>query len=170
MILHGFAWRSSKSIVLRPENQKPDQTYLKNFRKYGTTNSHNHTLEGPTGSIGKMLFRTFISSIFQIISLGMFGKILGLLVSKMCFLSFSMQSHAESSRHFVTNLNFETDFLCNTVFSKIVDFDLQITFFDGQTVFLRFLAEIRLRTLIKSPQKASSRPKTCKFRTTRTLP
>ena len=34
----------------------------------------------------------------------------------------------------------------------------------------RFLAEIRLRTLIKSHQKASSRPKTCKFRTTCTLP
>ena len=33
-----------------------------------------------------------------------------------------------------------------------------------------YLAQIRLRTLIKSPQKASSRPNTCKFRTTCTLP
>ena len=35
--------------------------------------------------------------------------------------------------------------------------------FDVKTVFLRFLAEIRLRTLIKSPQKASSRPQSCNF-------
>ena len=61
-------------------------------------------------------------------------------------------------------------FSSNTFFSKIVVFDLQTTFFDGKTVFFRFLAEIRLRTLIKSPQKASSRPISCKFRTTCTLP
>ena len=58
----------------------------------------------------------------------------------------------------------------NDTFSQeVVASDLQTTFFDGKTVFFRFLAEIRLRTPIKSPQKASSRPKTCKFRTTCTL-
>ena len=57
-----------------------------------------------------------------------------------------------------------------THFSEIVIFDLQTTFLDGKTVFFRFLAEIRLRTLINSPQKASSRPKTYKFHTTCTLP
>ena len=49
--------------------------------------------------------------------------------------------------------------LSNTFFSEIVVFDLQTRFFDGKTVFFRFLAEIRLRTLIKSPQKPSYRPK-----------
>ena len=52
-------------------------------------------------------------------------------------------------------------FLRNTFFSKIVAFDLHITFLYGFNVFFRFLAEIRFRTMIKSPQKASSRPKTC---------
>ena len=33
-----------------------------------------------------------------------------------------------------------------------------VTFVDGKTVFFRFLAEIRLRMLIKSPQKTSSQP------------
>ena len=62
-------------------------------------------------------------------------------------------------------------FLSNIfLFSKIVVFDIQTTFFVGETVFFRFLTEIRLRTPIKSPQKPSSRPKTCKFRTTCTLP
>ena len=60
--------------------------------------------------------------------------------------------------------------LRDTFFSKIVVFDLQTTIFDGLNVFFRLLAEMRLRTLIKSLQKASSRPKTCKFRTTCTLP
>ena len=53
---------------------------------------------------------------------------------------------------------------------KSLFFDLQTAFFDGFNVLFRFLAEIRLRTIIKSPQKASSRPITCKFRTTCTLP
>ena len=50
------------------------------------------------------------------------------------------------------------------------DFLLKSYSVDGKTVFFRFLAGIRLRAPIKSPQKASSRPKTCKFRTTCTLP
>ena len=58
----------------------------------------------------------------------------------------------------------------NIFFLKIVVFNLQTMFFDEQAVFFKFLAEIYLRTPIKSPQKASSRPKTCKFRTTCTLP
>ena len=61
-------------------------------------------------------------------------------------------------------------FLRNTFFSKIIVFDLQTKLFDGKTAFFRLLAEIRLRTLIKSHQKASSRPKKCKLRTTCTLP
>ena len=68
--------------------------------------------------------------------------------------------------------------LKNTVFpsksvvwkSKMTVFNIYTTFFDGFNMFFRFLAEIRLRTIIKSPQKASSRPKMCKFRTTCTLP
>ena len=64
----------------------------------------------------------------------------------------------------------KTHFLSNTFFLKIFVFDLQTAFFDGKTVFFKFLAEICLGTLIKSPQKASSRPKICKFRTTCTLP
>ena len=50
-------------------------------------------------------------------------------------------------------------FLSNTLFSKIVVFDLQTTFSDEKTVFFRLLAEIRLRTLINCPKKASSPPK-----------
>ena len=41
--------------------------------------------------------------------------------------------------------------ISNAFFFKIVVFDLQTMFFDGKTVFFRFLAEIRLTTLIKSP-------------------
>ena len=65
---------------------------------------------------------------------------------------------------------FITYFLSNPFCSKTFFFDLQTKFFDQTTVFFRFLAEIRLRMLIKSPQKVSSRPKTYKFRTTCTLP
>ena len=36
-------------------------------------------------------------------------------------------------------------------------------FFDNLIVFFRFLAEKRLRMLMKSPQKPSSRPKVCKL-------
>ena len=57
-----------------------------------------------------------------------------------------------------------------TFFSQIVVLNLQTTFFDGKTVFFRFLAEMRLRTLINSLQKASSLSISCKFRTTCTLP
>ena len=72
----------------------------------------------------------------------------------------------EEREKFRTN----TLFLRNAFFSKIVVFELQTMLFDCFNVFFRFLAEIRLRTPIKSPQKASSRPKMCKFRTTCTLP
>ena len=47
-------------------------------------------------------------------------------------------------------------FFSNTFFQEIVVFDLQTAFVDGKTVFFRFLAEIRLRTPLKSPQKPSS--------------
>ena len=49
-------------------------------------------------------------------------------------------------------------FFSNTCFLKIIVFDLQTAFFVGKTVFFRFLAEIRLRTPLKSPQKQNSRP------------
>ena len=55
-------------------------------------------------------------------------------------------------------------------YQKNQHFYINTTFFDGFNVFFRFLAEIRLRTTVKSPQKASSRPKMGKFRTTCTLP
>ena len=61
-------------------------------------------------------------------------------------------------------------FLSKSFFKEIVVFDLQTPIFDGKTVFFRFLAEIRMRTLAKSSQKASSGPISCKFRTTCTLP
>ena len=60
---------------------------------------------------------------------------------------------------FLRNTSQKSSFLTSIIFS-----------FDSFNVLLRFLAEIRLRTILKSPQKASSRPKTCKFRTTCTLP
>ena len=50
----------------------------------------------------------------------------------------------------------------NIFLSKIEVFDLQTTF-DGVHLFFRFLAEIRFRTIIKSPQKASSRTKNVQF-------
>ena len=40
-------------------------------------------------------------------------------------------------------------FLSNPFFSKIMVFDLQTKFFDGEPLFFRFLAEIRLRTAPK---------------------
>ena len=63
-----------------------------------------------------------------------------------------------------------TYFLHNIFFSKIVVLDLQTAFFDGKTVFFRFLAEIRLRTPLRSPQKPSSRPQSCNFVPPCTLP
>ena len=61
-------------------------------------------------------------------------------------------------------------FLSNAFFSNIVVFDLHIVFFYGFNVFFRFLAEIRFRTIMKLPQKASSRTKTCSLDTSVTLP
>ena len=52
-----------------------------------------------------------------------------------------------------------------TFFLEIFVFDLQSTFVDGKTVFFKFLAEIRLRTPIKSLQKPRSRPQSCNFHT-----
>ena len=43
--------------------------------------------------------------------------------------------------------------LLNACFSKIVVFDLHMTFFDGFNVFFRCLAEIRFRTIMKLLQK-----------------
>ena len=60
--------------------------------------------------------------------------------------------------------------LSDTFFAKIVVFDLQTTFFHCFTVFFRCLAEIHLRTPIKSPQKASSRTQSLNFHPTCTLP
>ena len=45
-----------------------------------------------------------------------------------------------------------------------------MTFFDRFDVFFRFLAEKRFRTIMKLPQKASSRTQTCSFGTSVTLP
>ena len=101
-------------------------------------------------------------------------------------MSFSTQSHAESVGNYIKNqvlgpqqieLNQnmpiwarpgplksgksseKTHFmLSNTFFAKIVVLDLQTMFFDGKTMFFKFLAEIRLRPPIKSPQKPSFRP------------
>ena len=61
-------------------------------------------------------------------------------------------------------------FLRNTCLSKIVVVDIHVTFLNGFNLFFRFLAEIRFRTIMKLPQKASSRTKTCSFRTSVTLP
>ena len=46
---------------------------------------------------------------------------------------------------------------------KIIVFDLHIKFFDSFDVFFRFLTEICFRTVMKLPQKASSRTKPCRF-------
>ncbi len=94
-----------------------------------------------------------------------------LFVSKLWFLSLSIQSHAESSRNFIKKSILDHLFSYVTHFSQTSSFfDLQTFCFNGKTVFFKFLAEIRFRTPIKSPQEASSRPKMCKFRTTCTLP
>ena len=61
-------------------------------------------------------------------------------------------------------------FVCKFIFLKIVVLDLHITFFDSLNVFFRFLADIRFRTNMRSPQKGSSRTKTCSFGTSVTLP
>ena len=53
---------------------------------------------------------------------------------------------------------------------KIVVFNIHMPFFDGSNVFFRFLVEMRFRTILKLPQKASSRTKTCSFGTSCTLP
>ena len=60
--------------------------------------------------------------------------------------------------------------LRNTFFSEITVFDLHMALSDIFNVFFRFLAEIRFRTIMKLPQKASSRTKTCSFGTSVTLP
>ena len=53
-------------------------------------------------------------------------------------------------------------FLSNPFFSQTFFFNLQTTFFHKKTLFFRFLAQIRFRTPLKSPQKPSSRPQSCK--------
>ena len=61
-------------------------------------------------------------------------------------------------------------FLYIAHFLKNRRFDLHVTFFDSFNLFFRFLAEIRFRTIIKLPQKASCRTKTCSFGTSVILP
>ena len=46
-----------------------------------------------------------------------------------------------------------------TSFSKTIAFDIHMMFFDSFNVFFRFLAEIPFRTIMKLPQKVSSRTK-----------
>ena len=118
-----------------------------------------------TGTYKGNLFPYFLLVVYFVwISVSFVG-------SKLCFLSFSMQSHTESFRNFINKSVLDhIFFLRSNVFSKIFNFYFQTTLFDGKTVFFRFLVEIRLRTLIKSYQKASFRPQTCKFLTIWTLP
>jgi hypothetical protein len=49
------------------------------------------------------------------------------------------------------------------MFLNFIFFDLQTTSCDQNTVFFRFLAQIRFKTALKSPQKQSSRPISCTF-------
>ena len=79
----------------------------------------------------------------------------------------TMQNHLEISSK---NQFLITYFLSDSFFSKIIFFNLQTKFFDGQILFFRFLAEIRLRTPLKSHQKASSRAQSYNFHPTCTLP
>ena len=53
---------------------------------------------------------------------------------------------------------------------KNIVFNLHRILFNSFNVFFRFLAEIRFRAIIKLPQKANSRTKTCSFSTSCTLP
>ena len=112
----------------------------------------------------KGTYKRRCSYVFFKFVLGMFDKIFVFLSQNCVFWASpctTMQNHLEIS----SKVSFWSPIcLHNSLFSKIVLFYLQTTFFDGQTVFFRFLAEIRLRTLIKSSQKASSRPISCKFR------
>ena len=62
-------------------------------------------------------------------------------------------------------------FYCNAFLSKIVDLHTNTKSSDSFNVFFRFLAaEIRFRTIMKLPQRASFGTKTCSFRTSVTLP
>ena len=76
----------------------------------------------------------------------------------------------QNNLEFREKLNFETDFLRNTSLSKIIVFDLYAAFFDGFNMFFRFLAEMRLRIIIKSHQKNKFSTQNVKFCTTCTLP
>ena len=61
-------------------------------------------------------------------------------------------------------------FSLNASLSKIVFLNFHMAFIDNLNVDFRFLAEIRFRTIMKLPQKGSSRTKTCSFGTSVTLP
>ena len=88
----------------------------------------------------------------------LFGKAWGMVSGDLCaFLVRTWQREDVKSISEIVSCILLKYFCFNSArFSKIVVLDLQTAFFDEKTVFFRFLAEIRLRTLIRSPQKASS--------------
>ena len=54
-------------------------------------------VQGPLQGPSKEIFRIFYDCLY------VFGQMLCLFVSKLCFLSFSMQNHAESSGNYIKN-------------------------------------------------------------------
>ena len=50
-------------------------------------------------------------------------------------------------------------FFLNVFFSKIVIFDIRMTFFNSFNMFFRFLTVIRFRTIMKLPKKQVLEPK-----------
>ena len=93
----------------------------------------------------------------------MFGYFFCFLVSQLCFLASpckTMQNHLEVSSESPFLITY---FSSNSSFLQIFLFDLQTKFVDGKTLFFRFLAEIRLRMPLESPQKQSSLPISCNF-------
>ena len=120
-------------------------------------------------------FTIFSQQIFDFVRsylnfFGIFNYILDFLVSELCFLSFSLQSNAESSRNFIKKSIFDHLFLQVIHFYPKPFFSLQTVLVDQKTVFFRFLAQICFGTPLKSPQKPSSRSQSCKFPPTCTLP
>ena len=79
-------------------------------------------------------------------------KIFGL---KRWLFGFLHEKPCRSTQKFHQQINLGSPILLSsTIFSKIVVFDLQTMFFDGKTMFFRFLAEIRLRTFFFDLQTA----------------
>ena len=123
-------------------------------------------MQGPLKGPSKQFFlHIFLMTLFFLLNLMIFGL-------KTLFFELSLQSHAESSRNLIKNSMFDHLFFQVTHCSQNSSFltSRQRFLIKEKTMFFKFLAEIRLRTPLKSPQKLSSRLISCNFHPTCTLP